>query len=1190
MANGHSQLGIPGMGYENRSLFSGNFLGERLPEWQEFQSIDVAVVADSLSEVWLRERATISGASEAQTEDRLIQPILDILGFERTVQASSRTSTGRRIPDYALFVSHEDRQASEAATGLDRFSRAVALAEAKKFATALDKRGSGTGPNEDPEAQVLDYMWRTRVKWAMLTNGREWRLYGQAGDLVEAAHLSIPDLPELIENRDLDQLRYFAAFFQAEAFKPDESGDCFLDRAFAESEANAQRVGESLRDQVFDAVPLIATGLLEEGERDDEALGQAFSNSLVILYRLLFCLYAESRELLPINHVPYAYYGLARQRERVNAAESGGSSRSHQIFNDLEILFQLVDEGDEDLGINQYNGGLFSEAAHPWLTGRSVPDPLMRQALNALFAINDDNIDYRDLSIRHLGTMYEQLLACRLEVEDGSLVLGGAEGRHDSGSYFTPEPIVDAITERTLDPLLLRRSQEIRDDGLLGEEAVSRFLELAVCDPAMGSGHFLVSAASYISRFIATDPSQEDVDVDELQIRRHVSERCLYGVDLNPMAVELARLSLWLATVDGSRPLAFLSNLRTGNSLVGADVDDLRQDIGYAERLTRTAEEMVEHEAELRSIASDSAGDIHEKQALAERSLVLRNELEDFADQAIRPWFPDGIDHVFHWEIEFPEVFFGDDGRPEPGNGFDAIIGNPPYLKIQSLDRELANFCRDRYEAAHGSFDIYLIFIERSFGLLDSEGRLGFIVPNKFMKLDSASKLRGLLGAGRLVEEVVDFGDGQIFEGATNYTCLLELNAAGSEDVSYTRIPNRGLLPLPADIDRAPSESYEDASLGKEPWVLVPATERSILDTAGRSSVPLGESVRSVFTGLQTSADTVYIVRDLGPAAGGRRVHSKELDETLVLEPDLLHPIASGKDVDRWAFRPLDSLLLFPYRKDGDSMRLLTPEELDAVPRTRDYLDANEAKLRNRERGKMDHSDWYAYVYPKSLGYHDLSKLGVPRLCERLRTAMDLEGEVYLDNVDVNGILSRNDGPSLAVLASLLNSKLLDFVFRLGSVPFRGAFYSANKQFIAPLPIRIPEAADAGRLESLARDLWNLSRGRNDEIRGFRRWLSGTLGVPLRALTGHTDLSAYYTMSSDEILALLRRNRRRIETNPDSRSFSEQLSTEFDASLERLRPLDAEIMKKESELETAVFDLYGMSSSQRKTINAEYDD
>jgi hypothetical protein len=813
----------------------------------------------------------------------------------------------------------------------------------------------------------------------------------------------------------------------------------------------------------------------------------------------------------------------------------------------------------------------------------------MRQALRALFTVDGQNIDYRDLSIRHLGTMYEQLLARRLEEENGSLSLGGAEGRHDTGSYFTPEPIVDAIVERTLEPILLKASKEVRESELEGPEAVERLLQVTVCDPAMGSGHFLVSAASYISRFIATDPSQEGVDMDELRIRRSVSERCLYGVDVNPMAVELARLAIWLATVDGSRPLAFLSNLRVGNSLVGADLDDLRMDIGYAERLTRTVGDLVERDSELQGIASDSAGAVHRKQVIVAGSAALREELENFADESIRPWFPEGVDHVFHWEIEFPEVFFGSDGVPVAENGFDAIVGNPPYLKIQSVDRELARFCRHRYEAAHGSFDIYLIFIERAFGLLGSAGRLGFIVPNKFMKLDSASKLRTLLAEGRLVSEIVDFGDGQIFEGATNYTCILELDASASDSVNYTRVPNRNLVPLPADIDRSPSEDYDSAELSDAPWILVPARERSILTTAGRGSHSLGAVTRQIFQGLITSADKVYIVRDLGPAAGGRRVFSKELNEALVLETDLLHRIASGKDVDRWAFRPLDSLLLFPYKRDGDGMRLLTPTELDLLPASRDYLHRNEEKLRGRESGKMDHDDWFAYVYPKSLALHDLPKLGVPRLCERLRAAIDPEGAVYLDNVDVNGILPSAAGPTALVLASLLNSKLLDFIFRLGSVPFRGAFYSANKQFIAPLPIRVAEGGEAEHLEGVAEELSHLTRTRNEETRGFRQWLSSTIEAPLASLNGHTALDSYEGLTSVEILALLKRNRRRIDVNVDTQAFAEQLHREFEASLERLTPLDSAVAEKEEALEEAVFDLYGMSAAQRETINAEYE-
>jgi hypothetical protein len=632
-----------------------------------------------------------------------------------------------------------------------------------------------------------------------------------------------------------------------------------------------------------------------------------------------------------------------------------------------------------------------------------------------------------------------------------------------------------------------------------------------------------------------------------------------------------------------------LSNLRTGNSLVGADIDDLRQDISYAERLAANAGRMVEQDSELKAIPSDNADEVHEKQEITARSELLRSELEEFADEAIRPWFPDGVEHVFHWEIEFPEVFFDPDGSPAPGYGFDAVVGNPPYLKIQSLDRELASFCRNRYEAAHGSFDIYLVFIERSFGILGTGGRLGFIVPNKFMKLDSASRLRGLLADGRITEEIVDFGDTQIFEGATNYTCILELNAGTAETVKYTRVTNEGRLPLPADIARSPVQTYDADELGANPWILLSGQERSVIDAAEAGSSSLEEVTTAIFTGLQTSADPVYIVHDLGAAAGGRRVYSSELDEELILEQDLLHPIASGKDVDRWAFKPLDHLLIFPYKRDGESMRLLTAEELAALPATCQYLSRNEERLRGRESGKMDHADWYGYVYPKSLGLHDLPKLGVPRLCERLRTAIDHDGAVYLDNVDVNGIVPSGDGPPQAVLAALLNSRLLDYVFRLGSVPFRGAFFSANKQFIAPLPIRVPDGHVADELETLAEGLSTLTRERNEEKRGFLDWLAGTIEVPLDRLAGHTALASYDALTLEQILALLRRNRPRIEVNVDSRQFAERLQTELDASLERLGPIGTSITEAERRNEDAVFDLYGLSATQRQTVNAEYE-
>ncbi|HZJ28730.1 MAG TPA: N-6 DNA methylase [Solirubrobacterales bacterium] len=1180
------QSDLAGRGYENRSLFSENFLERRLPEWTAFKGIEVGDALDRLSAVWEREKATITSANEAQTEERLIQPILDVLGFEKVVQADSRLSTGRRIPDYALFTSLEDRQFAEQEEGVAKFERAVALAEAKAFSVPLDKKRAGAGPMEDPEAQVLDYMWRTRVRWAILTNGREWRLYGQAGDLVEASHFAIRDLPNLIEARDKSELRYFLALFSAQSFQEDSLGVSFADRALAESEANATAIGDTLKDQVFEALPKVAAGLLGDDQRDAHTLADAYANSLVVLYRLLFCLYAESRDLLPIGNPAYANYSLRRWSKEIRDSANAGSHLAPRIYRDLEVLFGLVDQGEKELGINAYNGGLFSEDAHPWLTGRAVPDAPMIEALRSLFEIDGIAIDYRDLSIRHLGAIYEHLLAFQLGEVAGQVELIEAEERHSSGSYFTPEPIVDAIVERTLDPILTTKSLDLQSSEVSGGAAIEAFLAIGVCDPAMGSGHFLVSAATYISRFIATDPSQEGENVDELSIRRSVTERCLYGVDLNPMAVELARLALWLTSVDGTRPLTFLANLRVGNSLVGAEIDDLRKDITYLTRIDVSTQKILDADKEIRSLTSETAAQVSKKKEISEDANHVRADIDAFVNETIKPYFSDeNVDHIFNWEIEYPEVFMS----KKPDSGFDAIIGNPPYVRIQEIERSLASFIRKKYDTAFGSFDLYQVFIERSYGLLRSGGRLGFIVPNKFLKLEAAEKLRDRLSEGRLVDTIIDFGDQQIFPDATNYTCILELSASPSDEVSYKKIDDHGRVPVSADIDRTPSESFSWSGLGANPWVLVPCRERSILEQCQRDTASLAECTKAIFTGIQTSADKVYILEDRGLTSNGRRLYSKALDREVVLESDLLQPLASGGDIERWSIKPLKSYLLFPYRRSAEGlMQLLTIGELQRLPRTLDYLQANENQLRQRENGKMDHEDWYAFGRTQSLGLHDQPKLGVPRMCLRLHAGIDSDGESYLDNVDVNGIIP---GPEVTVwcLAGLMHSRLLDFLFRRGSVPFRGSYWSANKQFIAWLPIMVPTGQEAGELESVARSVYAASKDVLRERAGFVDWLEKWIGVRGSELAGSKGLAEFDRIGADGLHSILRKNRKRIEIDVDSRDFGDSIASEYEQSVERIAGHSRIVELLEPELEDRVYELYGLSTSQRAIVDAEYE-
>lgn len=1175
---------------QNRNLFPAHFLEDRLPDWTEFAELDAAELLSEIKEIWERERELLPDFNEEQTEDRLIRPLLLALGFSYIPRPDLSVAGRRREPDYALYAGDEARLEAERAGGTARYANAVAVAEAKRFDRPLDRRRATGALSEDPVAQIIHYVSTTKVPFGILTNGRIWRLYAEKGDLVDGAYYEV-DLVALLDAGAAGEFRRFAAFFSASAFRPDAGGVSFLDRALAESRANAVEVGDALQRQVFTAVPNIAYGLLGDDPPTQENLKQAFEHALVFLYRLLFCLHAEARGLLPVNSRHYYEYSVRKQRDEVAAAIDEGRRWGHasaRLYNDLEALFTIVSEGDEGLGVNEYNGGLFSVPAHPWLMGRTVPDELLAPALDGLYRLRGQMIDYRDLSVRHLGTIYERFLDFELAPRNDGLELKPAHGRQDTGSYFTPEPIVDLIVERTLDPLLERRSSEIEGKSLSGDDVLDAFLELRVLDPAMGSGHFLVSAAAYIAQFIATDPSYRG-ELDWKEIQRLVAERCLYGVDLNPMAVELARLSLWLSTVSGDEPLTFLGSLRVGNSLVGADVDDLlASDVSlFAERLARDAEELLAKTDEVARKRSVSGKVVHEKERAAAAAEALRRPLHEFADEAIAPYFSADIGEMFHWEIEFPEVFLATDGSLRSDRGFDAVLGNPPYIRIQKLGRELAKWCRDRYATAFGSFDAYIVFLERAAGLLDPGGRLGFIVPNKFLKLDAAGKLRERLSEGELVEEIIDFGDAQIFEGATNYTSVLILDREGHDSLAYRKVRADGDgIPTSREIENANPEAFEAGSLGADPWMLVAGEERRLVEAMKGGSIRLDEASQQIFQGLITSADPVYILEDRGSRPEGRLVYSRTSESELLLEQDLLHPLASGAEVERYAFKPLDSLLLFPYRPDGDGMSLLTESELAALPRTAQYLRSHEALLRGRERGKMNRDGWYGYVYPKSLALHDLPKLGIPRLCDRLRASIDADGVVYLDNVDVNGILPSANGPSVWVLGCLLNSQLLNFVFRLQSVPFRGSFFSANKQFIAPLPIRLPDVDVEAALEGFGHGLHDATGELLRERRGFLAWLGELVGASVGGLAGRTRLERPDLLETADLLEILRRNRRKLSLDPSARAFRDRLAAEHGRHVEKASALLAEIGQAEREADDAVFDLYGVTAAQRAMVEA----
>ena len=597
----------------------------------------------------VRERyESVSGYSEpneAVTERDLIWPVLELLGWADYLPQQG-TAGNEDIPDLLLFPDADSKERAVAkASAEQRYVDGVAVGESKRFGLPLDARdGERLRASRTPHGQMLRYLSTAEIesdggmRWGMLTSGDVWRLYYSRARPRATGYFEV-DLGSVLGAGDEDALRVFYLLFRRESFVlRDGARTTFLQSALDEGRRYEERVAADLSGTVFEKVfPSLVGALADES---GEALSTVREAALIFLYRLLFILYAEDRGLLPVNDPRYDDYGLrkpvrediARRMER----DTVFSSAASRYYDHLMTLCGLIDKGDPSIGLPPYNGGLFAADAAPLLGRVRLPDATVAPMIHDLSHVEAEGrrlfISYRDMSVQQLGSIYERLLEREpVRNEDGRIeVRLNSYARKDSGSFFTPQELVDLIVDRTLKPLAEERltgfkekSEELRSDrrpiserraDLMRLDPAEAVLELKVLDPAMGSGHFLVTAVDFLSdqiadlveeapsvpdwlgdeyvsplvgrvasirRDIVTRARESGWTIDKAQltdqaiIRRMVLKRCIYGVDKNPLTVELAKVSLWLHSFTVGTPLSFLDHhLRCGDSLVGLSVTE----------------------------------------------------------------------------------------------------------------------------------------------------------------------------------------------------------------------------------------------------------------------------------------------------------------------------------------------------------------------------------------------------------------------------------------------------------------------------------------------------------------------------------------------------------------------------------------------------------------------------------------
>ncbi len=410
-----------------------------------------------------------------------------------------------------------------------------------------------------------------------------------------------------------------------------------------------------------------------------------------------------------------------------------------------------------------------------------------------------------------------------------------------------------------------------------------------------------------------------------------------------------------------------------------------------------------------------------------------------------------GFNDAFNWGGEFK------------AGTFDMIIGNPPYIRIQTLDDNSVDFFNSNYKSATKNYDIYALFVERGLSLLKEGGVLGFILPSKFFNADYGEGLRKLIADGKSLYKIVDFKDFQVFDTATTYTCLLFLKKTSNKQFEYMELSDRDKF---RQIKTFEPRLFKTA-MNKEPnngnaITFVSNDNKSIIEKMEAVKTTLGTASENIFQGLVTGSDKIYfvdLVEDRGKQVKIRNRYDKK---EYIVEKEIVKKLLKGKEIRKWTVDWQGIYIIYPYLVNNKKARLITMEEIKInYPNTYRYFISYEKELKSREGGRLrKNKDWHQFGRLQNIEKFEQPKIMTQVLASKNSFTFDDKGEYYFvggGNAGGYGItLSKEYEEDYYVILALLNSKLLEFYLKRISTPFRGGFYSYGKRFIERLPIVIP--------------------------------------------------------------------------------------------------------------------------------------
>jgi adenine-specific DNA-methyltransferase len=810
----------------------------------------------------------------------------------------------------------------------------------------------------EPAFQVRSYAWSAKLSVSILTDFEEFAVYDCSIKPKETDKANIARISYITYNDYLAEFDFLWDTFSKEKVLKG-SFDNFI-------QTNASKKGTTTVDKEF---------LLSLDEwRKQLALNIALRNHNLNEDELNFVVQQTIDRII--------FLRIAEDRSLEMYGRLGDSVKEGDFYKNLFHYFQQSDK--------KYNSGLFDFRKDQISKNIQVDNKIIKSIVNELYYPLSPYV-FTVLNVEILGNAYEQFLGKQIKLTAGhrATIEEKPEVRKAGGVYYTPEYIVEYIVTNTLGPFLQGKTpREI--------EAIK------IADISCGSGSFLLGAYQYLLKWHldyythkASKAEKKKMLMPDGNLCTDIKKRILinniYGVDIDPQAVEVTKLSLLLRCMEGETPSSVSTQLSMFNERVLPSLDD-----------------------NIKSGNSLIDADYYNGQI-------------DFGEEkAIKP---------FNWKKAFPSVF--------ANGGFTVIIGNPPYVRQEHLEKQKEYF-QKKYKVFHGMADLYSYFIEKGIQLLSNSGLFGIIVANKWLRANYGEPLRKWLKE-KSVKEISDFGDLPVFNGATAYPCILICGKGAP--VKKVQVTNVKTLQFGSLQDYISDNKFfvEHGSLENNGWNLSSQNERKLLKKLNSTGIPLDKYVNGkVNRGVLTGLNEAFVIDSA--------IRNKLIKEDKKSE-EIIKPFLAGRDVKRYSKPESNKYLIFSKRGiDIDKYpaikkHLLQFREL-LMPKPKDYKGNS---WKGRKPGAYK---WYEIQ--DAVDYYDefnKPKIIYPNILKRPEFTLDTNN--WFTNQKCF-IISLDD----KYLLGFLNSKLNHYLFEKYLPKLRGGFYEPSYVFFKKFPIKTIDVSD----------------------------------------------------------------------------------------------------------------------------------